>query len=329
MKGLIFCFMLCPILALSATPNSEMKSVLKALKDQGGKPIEKLTVDQARLQPTPADAVKSMSQAKVNLKTVKDIQINGAQGKIPARLYIPEGKTPMPVVVYFHGGGWVIANNNDYDSTARSLSYQTKAIFLSVEYRKAPEAKFPAAHDDAYAAYLWVLKNAGSFGGDPKRVAVAGESAGANLAMNVSIRARDQKVQMPLHQLIVYPVAGTNMKTDSYVENKEASPLNADMMSWFMKNYLRSTEDLKDKRINLVEADLKGLPPTTIITAEIDPLRSEGRLLAERLKQQGVKVTYKDYTGVTHEFFGMAPVLDKARQAQEEASEDLRESFKL
>ncbi len=175
-------------LAKMGKPTGEMDAILKTLDSKKGKPIETLSAQEARKQPTPADAVKTlMKNKKIEdqaLVTVQDIKVEGAQGQIPARVYIPAGANkPMPVVVYFHGGGWVLADYETYDATPRSLADKTKAIFISVEYRKAPEYKFPAAHEDAYATYQWVLKNAQTFDGDPKRVAVAGESAGGNLSI--------------------------------------------------------------------------------------------------------------------------------------------------
>ncbi len=314
-------------------PNQEMDKVLTELSKKGGKPIESLTPAEARKQPTPADAVKTvMANEKISAPAavkVTEIQIDGAAGKIPARLYIPEGANlPIPVVVYYHGGGFVIADNNVYDATPRSLADQTKAIFVAVEYRKAPEFKFPAAHEDAFAAYKWVLKNAASFNGDPKRVAVAGESAGANLALNTAIEARDAKIQIPVHELLVYPVAGNNMNTASYKQNANAKPLNKEMMGWFMNNYLSDPAQKKDRRINLLTANFQGLGNATVITAQIDPLRSEGMELSEKMKASGVDVKYKNYNGVTHEFFGMAPVLKEAKKAQEFAAKDLTKSFK-
>ncbi|HXH32632.1 MAG TPA: alpha/beta hydrolase [Bacteriovoracaceae bacterium] len=323
----------------ASSPNKEMKNVLETLNEKGGKPIEKLSPQEARLQPTPADAVKQvMSEKKADdkvaspkntLAEIKEIKVDGAAGKLDARVYLPKGSAQLPVVLYFHGGGWVIADNDVYDATPRSLANKTNAIFVAVEYRKGPEHKFPAAHDDAFAAYKWLLRNAAAIGGDPKRIAVAGESAGANLALNVAVMARDQKLQLPSHELIIYPVAGVNMNTESYKQNENAKPLNKKMMGWFMDKYLRSAEDKNDPRINLLKANLRGLAPATVITAQIDPLRTEGRELALRMKTQGVDVTYTNYEGVTHEFFGMAPVLKEARQAQEEASDELKESFEL
>lgn len=323
----------------SMLPNREMDIILKELDKKGGRPIENLSVDEARLQPTHADAVRTvMASSKdantdlLELSEVKDITVDGAAGLIPARLYRPyrkaKDKGPLPVVVYYHGGGFVLADNDVYDATPRSLANKTKALFISIEYRRAPEAKFPAAHDDAYAAYKWVVNNVASIGGDPKKVAVAGESAGGNLALNVAIKARDEKFQLPTHELIIYPIAGSNMDTESYQKYSNAKPLNKPMMTWFLDNYLNTPAEKSDPRINLVAANFIGLRPATIITAQVDPLRSEGEELAKKMKKQGVRVHYKNFEGVTHEFFGMAPVLRDARSAQELASSRLKSSFK-
>lgn len=319
-------------------PTEEMQKILTEMEAKKGIPVETLNAAEARLQPTPTDAVRTvMSKSRdantdiLEVSDVKEIMVDGAGGLIPARIYKPytKQKGALPVVVYYHGGGFVLADNNTYDSTPRALASKTKAIFVAVEYRKAPEHKFPAAHDDAYAAYKWVVKNASRFGGDPKKIAVAGESAGGNLALNVAVRARDEKFQLPLHQLLIYPVAGNNMETKSYKEFGNAKPLSKSMMNWFMDNYLNTPAERNDPRINLVNADLKGLNPCTIITAQIDPLQSEGKELSKKLKKQGVKVSYRNYDGVTHEFFGMAPVLREARSAQEMAASRLKKSFKL
>lgn len=321
-------------LAIAATePTTDMKQVLDALKAQDSKPIETLTPEQARLQKGPSDAVKSVMTKKdgsfkpIELSKIEDREIDGAAGKIGARIYTPEGKTPLPVIVYYHGGGFVIATNDTYDASARALAKNANAIVVAVEYRKAPEHKFPAAHEDAFAAYKWVLLNAQNIGGDPQRIAVAGESAGGNLALNTAIRARDEGLSIPTHQLLIYPVASTSMDSASYKEHANAKPLSKKGMTWFVENYTNGTTDLQDKRLNLVEANFKGLRPATIITADIDPLRDEGKLLAERMRGQGVEVEYRNYDGVTHEFFGMAPLIQEAAAAQNFAVTDLKESF--
>ncbi len=327
-------FVFCAVAFASIPkPTSQMNEVLTTLGAKGGKPIESLSAEDARKQPSPADAVKDIltkqkkSTAPEPVAKVEDKQIDGAAGKIAARFYTPAGKSPQPVIVYYHGGGFVIATNDTYDATPRALANQTGAIVVAVEYRKAPEHKFPAAHDDAYQAYLWVVKNAASFGGDPNKVAVAGESAGGNLALNVAIMARDQNKQLPVHELLIYPIAGNNLNTESYKENANAKPLNKAMMTWFFKNYMRSPGDQDDQRFNLVKADLHGLKPATVITAQIDPLRSEGKELAQQLERQGVKTNYENFEGVTHEFFGMGSILEEAKKAQKVASQSLKTAF--
>lgn len=310
--------------------HDEMAVVMEKLASLGGKPIETLTAAEARQQPTPTDAVMGViadhgiPMPPPGCDTMgKDV----APG-IHARIYTPNpAKENMPVIVYYHGGGWVIADNNVYMASAQALCEQTGAIVVSVEYRKGPESKFPAAHNDAFAAYQWVLKNAASMKGNPAKVAVVGESAGGNLACNVSIMARDKKIQVPVYQVLVYPVAQADMNTASYQKNAMAKPLNKPMMEWFTKNYLPSMATAQDPRISLVKANLNGLPPTTIITAEIDPLHDDGSMLADKLKEAGVSVNYKNYDGVTHEFFGMALVVPEAKDAQGVAASDLKGAF--
>lgn len=306
-----------------------MKKILDKLDEKSGRPVEHLSVNEARKEPTMTDAVKSISPKKANdkLSEVKDIEIQGADGKLKARLYRPQGKGPFPVVIYYHGGGWVLADLDTYDATPRALAAKSRAIFIAVGYRQGPEHRFPAAHDDAFAAYQWVLHNARTFDGDPKKVAVAGEDAGGNLALNVAIMARDQSLQIPTHELIIYPVASSKMNTSSYKDNGNARPLNKALMNWYLSKYLRSPQDKDDPRINLLKANFRGLAGATIITAEIDPLQVEGRELAERMEGQGVDVTYRNYEGVTHEFFGMDSVLKEAQEAQEEATMKLKKSF--
>lgn len=314
--------------------DSDMKKVIDQLGALGGKPIETLTPEEARKQPTPADAVKELLKkegkptAPEEVGKVEDrkIAVNGAQ--IPVRIYTPKkGKGPFPLVVYYHGGGFVIASNDVYDATPRALANAVEAVVVSVDYRRAPENKFPTAHDDAFAAYQWALKNAASIGADPKRVAVAGESAGGNLATNVALMARDKKETMPLHALLVYPVASSDMNAPSYIENASAKPLNKAMMSWFTEKYFRTPADGNDPRINLVAADLKGLPTVTIVNAEIDPLKSDGDKLADKLKAAGVSVDHKVYEGVVHEFFGMGAVVSDAKDAMNYAAGRLKKSL--
>jgi len=318
-----------------ARPSPEMQDVLDKLAALGGKPLETLTPAEALRQPTPTDAVLALLRER-DLPTtpqpvgrVEDRSIPGPTGQLPVRIYSPQvgAVGALPVVVYFHGGGWVIADLDTYDASARAIAEASDAIVVSVHYRQAPENPFPAAVDDAFAAYRWALDNARSLGGDPQRVAVAGESAGGNLATVTCLRARDEGVPLPVHQLLIYPVVDDDFDTPSYREFADAKPLNRAMMPWFFGHYVKGKTSPDDPYLTPLHADLHGLPPATVITAEIDPLRSEGEAYANALSAAGVPVHHRDYVGVTHEFFGMGAVVPTALTAVQFAGEQLRESF--
>ena len=260
---------------------------------------------------------------------VTDIEIQGAAGPLAARVYNPKlAHGPAPAVLYFHGGGWVTGTLDSYDASDRALAQDTGAIVVSVAYRLAPEARFPAAQDDADASYRWLLDNAAGIGADPKRIALAGESAGGNLAIDTAIWARDKGLPAPLHQLLVYPVVGTDLTTQSYNETVNAVPLNRAAIEWYVSHTIRGAPDLQDPRLNVIGvANLHGLPPTTIVSAQIDPLRSEGEALAQKLQGLGVPVEQRTYPGVTHEFFGMGATVVQAREAEDFAAMRLNAAF--
>lgn len=314
-------------------PNAQMAAVLKELGSMNPPPPDKQEPRVARDEPSPADAVASLlsKRGKPTVMAVGDVGhkvIPGPGGDLLLRLYVPKGKGPFPVVVYFHGGGWVIANLNTYDASCRAITNMAKSMVVSVAYRQAPEHKFPAAHDDAYAAAKWVMANAASIGGDPRRVAIMGESAGGNLAAATCLRMKEQHDRLPVAQILVYPIAGYDFDTPSYRENADAKPLNKPMMMWFFKQYLRTPEDGRSPYISLVHANnLSGLPPATVVTAEIDPLRSEGEMYAKRLRDAGVRVSARRYAGVTHEFFGMGAVVKEAKDAEMYVAASLRTAF--
>lgn len=313
--------------------DDNMQVVIDKLVSYGDPALESLTPQEARQQHTPTDAVMDvMKENNIAIPASmvdtmgRDIPVEG--GNIHARIYTPRNEDSVhPLIVYYHGGGWIIADLDVYDASAKGLAEQTGAVVVSVHYRQAPEHKFPTAHNDAFAAYEWALQNATSLNADPKMIAVAGESAGGNLACNVSIMARDKGIMMPVHQLLVYPVANSDMNSESYQKWGTAKPLSKSLIEWMVKHYLPNLEAAKDPRITLVNANLKGLPSTTIIAAEIDVLQTEGKLLADRLKDAGVSVNYKLYDGVTHEFFGMASVVHDAKDAQAFAASDFKKVF--
>ncbi len=308
----------------------EMQAVIEQLMSFKAPPLPSLTPQQARKQPGAAEAVTKqmvishVPRPPMNVDTASKTLAPG----LKARIYTPRsGAAPFPVIVYYHGGGWVIATIDTYGPSAQALAEQVGAVVVSVAYRQGPEHRFPAAHDDSFAAYQWVLQNAASIKGDPKNVAVMGESAGGGLAGAVSLMARDTKLPLPKYQVLVYPIAGYNQNTPSYLKSTDYAPLNKAGMGWFFKNYLRTPADGKDPRINLVGANLKGLPPTTIIAAEYDPLLSEGKMLADNLQKAGVKVDYKLYKGTTHEFYGMGAVVPQAKDAEQVVANDLKKAF--
>lgn len=315
--------------------DNKMLAVIEQLQSYNTPPLVQLSAPQARQAPTPTDAV--MDLLRKNNMTPPSPAVNISHKVIPSpapegtlvRIYTPRsGNGPFPVIVYYHGGGWVIAGLDTYGPSAAALAEKTGAIVMSVAYRQAPEHKFPAAHEDSYAAYAWALENAATINGDPNRVAVAGESAGGNLAGAVSMMARDRGIKIPVHQLLIYPIANTDFNTPSYVEYADAKPLGKPLMMWFFDKYIRTPEDLNNPLIALVKAtNVSGLPPATIINAQIDPLQSEGRQYADKLRAANIPVTHQVYEGVTHEFFGMAPLVDHATQAQNLAVQELKKAF--
>jgi len=313
--------------------NPQMKAVLIELARLTPVPPYMLTPAQVRKGHGPPDAVNAVlkmqgkSTAPEPVANVRNTTVPGPAGPIPVRVYTPTGTAPFPVLVYFHGGGWVIANIQTYDASCRALANKAGCVVVSVGYRQAPEHKFPASHEDSYAAAQYVMAHTAQFGGDPKRVAVGGESAGGNLAAAVCLMARDRKGRMPIYQLNVYPIAGTDLNTPSYLANAKAIPLSKPFMVWFFRYEVRTPRDLQNPLIAIDRANVHGLPPATVITDQIDPLQSEGMRYAARLKAAGIPVRFRNYNGVTHEFFSMPAVLDAARDANTFAAEGLKSAF--
>lgn len=320
--------------------DEDQLALAKAHEALHPKAIEKLSVEEARRQPTAADAVHhllTLQGRSTDPETLvpgvrsSSLSIDIGSAVLPATVYTPvdapASATGLPVILYFHGGGWVIADKEVYDGGARGLASQAHAIVVSVDYRQAPEFKFPTAWDDALESYRWLTQHATRIGGDPSRLALAGESAGGNLAVATAIAARNAGLPAPRHVLSVYPVAQTSLNTESYIENAIAKPLNRAMVKWFVDHLIRSEDDLSDPRLSLIDADLHGLPPVTIINARLDPLRSDGAKLEDALQNAQVPVERREYEGVAHEFFGAAAVLEKARAAQAYAGERLRQSL--
>ena len=315
--------------------DADMRHVLDGMADMGARPLELLSPEQARRQPRAAEAISAILGRQGRERPddgveVEDISIAGADAELPARLYRPIGLLSRlnPVVLYFHGGGFVTGDLDSHDASARAMARRTGAIVVSVAYRLAPEHPFPAAHDDAWAAWRWLTENTRDLTGDPRRLAVAGEDAGANLAANVALRAHAEGGVQPVHQLLVHPIAGNDLTTASYGETLRARPIGLPAMRWRFRHSFAEEAASADARINLVTRDdLAGAAPATVILAGIDPLRSEGEALAEALENAGVPVNCWTYDGVTQGFFGLGLVVTKALFAQSDAADALGKAF--
>jgi acetyl esterase len=287
----------------------------------------------------PPNHLVSPEQARINAKArpraagpevakVEDRRLPGPGPEIPVRIYTPAGTGPFPVLVWFHGGGWVIGDLESADPTARHLAVGAVCVVVSVDYRLAPETKFPGAADDCYAATVWATRHAAQIQGDAGRIAVGGDSAGGNLAAAVCLMARDRREPLPMFQLLIYPVTGYDFNTASYRQNAEGYLLTRDGMQWYWQHYLQHPQDAANPyAVPMAATDLTGLPPALVITAEMDPLCDEGEAYARRLQAAGVPTRYSQYDGMIHGFFGMPALLDKGKQAIAEASSVLRQAF--
>jgi len=277
----------------------------------GEKPFETLTVAAAREQSLRLSKLLGPSEAVVR---VEDRLLPGPSGHIPIRIYTPAGPGPFPVLVYYHGGGWVMGSIETADGTCRALTNAVPCLVVSVDYRLAPEHKFPAAVEDAYAAAAWIAAEAGSLNGQAGRLAVGGVSAGGNLATVVARQARDRGTPHILYQLLTVPVTNFDFDTPSYQKNASGYGLTRAMMEWFWAHYLPAAADGQHPDASPLRApDLRGLPPAFVMTTEYDPLRDEGEAYVQRLRAAGVPVTHTCYAGMVHVFPGPKATMDMAR----------------
>jgi acetyl esterase len=288
----------------------EAQGLLDALAEAGLPATEEMTVPNARAATA---GFLALQGEPVEVASVLDRTVPGPAGEIPVRVYTPAGEGPLPVVVYFHGGGWVIGDLEVVDQPCRQLASAAGAIVVSVDYRLAPEHRYPAAFEDSYAATVWVGAHAAEIGGDPARLAVAGDSAGGNLAAAVALAARDRGGPELAAQLLIYPVTDFNFGTVSYRDNREGYLLTKGSMQWFWAHYLGAQDLDKDPYACPLRADsLVGLPPAYVATSEYDPLRDEGEAYARRLEEAGVAVTAKRFDGLLHGFFWMLAAVPSA-----------------
>jgi len=305
--------------------DDDVQMLINMLAAPGAPSLTSLSVDEARANMRNLTSLRTSIE---ELPRVENRNLPGPHGDIPVRIFAPSTEPGLPILVYFHGGGWVLGDLDTHDGTCRTLAKLIDGIVISVDYRLAPEHKFPVPFDDCYAAASWAVENAASIGGDPRRVAVGGDSAGGNLAAAVALKARDEGKPRLVHQLLVYPVTDARFDTTSYRDNAEGYFLSRADMQWFWNHYLGKPEDAANPyAAPLRSTDLRGLPSATVITAEYDPLRDEGESYGKRLKEAGVPVDVKRYDGVIHGFFSMGDVLAKGKVAMQHAAGALRKAF--
>ncbi|MCY4129493.1 MAG: alpha/beta hydrolase [Gammaproteobacteria bacterium] len=303
---------------------SEYRALLDQLAEADAPPLTEMPIEAARAmfrvaQPTRPD---------IAVGTVINREIEGRNGSIPIRVYTPSGPGPFPVAMMFHGGGWVIGDLETVDAQSRQVCNQVGCVVVAVDYRLAPEHRFPAAAEDCYDATEWTYENASEVNADPTRLAVAGDSAGGNLAAVVAQMARDKDGPPIVFQLLVYPVTnGHVFETDSYRENAEGYMLTANSMHWFWDHYADAADRSNPYASPICSLELSNLPPALIQVAEFDPLRDEGLQYAEALVAAGGEARSHCYEGFIHGFFSHFDSVPPTRIAMDDACAALQEAF--
>ncbi len=263
----------------------------------------------------------------IELASITDRTIPGPAGEIPVRIYRPSTDAGLPVTVFFHGGGWVVGDLESHDHCCRVIAAKADCVVVAIDYRLAPEAKFPAAIDDAWAATEWVATHGDELNVDTSRLAVAGDSAGGNLAAVVANISRDHEHVEIIQQALIYPVTDGTCDRPSMTENAEGYLLSRNAMDWFHEHYTVTVEDLSDPRYSPIFSDLAGAPPAVVVTAGFDPLRDQGNAYAAKLVEAGVDVDHMEYAGMFHGFFSMDAGLSVALEAQDQVAAALKDAF--
>ena len=304
--------------------------VMIAVAARLGKPkSHEVSVSQSRQEMR--EQIHLVDAAVLGSVSVEDRVIPGGvtpqSPPLPIRIYRPRGlRSPAPLMVYFHGGGFVVGDISTHDAACRVLADRIGCLLVSVDYRLGPENRFPAAVDDALTALRWAQREAAALGADPDRIAVGGDSAGGNLAAVVSHTTLEGGGRGPALQLLIYPVTDMTASFPSRALFAEGFLLEKASIDWFTDHYLAPTEDRRQPRLSpLFAPSVAGLCPAVVVTAGFDPLRDEGRAYADRLRDAGIPVWYRNYPGLTHGFWNMSGVVTEARRALHEASDEARE----
>jgi acetyl esterase len=303
----------------------QCKAFLDMIEAAGGPGLNELPLDEARKVPYQMIELGGAEEPVAQV----DTRVIPGPVQIPVRVYRPSLATDLPALMYFHGGGFVICNLDTHDRLCRSLANASGCAVVSVDYRLAPEHKFPAAVEDAYSATRYVAEHAAEFGIDPNRIAVAGASAGANLATVVTLMARDRGGPGLKFQLLIYPVSDfTEHATESRREYGKGYFLDEELMDWFADQYFAPETERHQPYASPIKAsDLRGLPPAFVITGECDPLRDQGEAYADKMRSAGVSVVLKRYEGMIHPFLSLAGIVDEGRVAIKDSAAALREAL--
>jgi acetyl esterase len=301
------------------------RNLLDAMAAAGTPPLWELSIDEVRANREMLGGLEE----PVPVAEVVDRAIPGPGGDLPVRIYTPDAPGPRPLIAYFHGGGFVFCSLDTHDNTCRRLANATGGVVVSVDYRLAPEHCFPAPLDDCYAAAVWAHEHAAELGADADRLVVGGDSAGGNLAAATALMARDHGGPPIRFQLLVYPVVDAACDAASYVENAEGYFLEAQAMRWFWQQYLGPDGDGSDPLATPLRADLAGLPPALVVTAEFDPLRDEGEAYAAALRAAGVDASATRYDGMIHGFWSMPMFFPEADQATREIATALNATLSI
>ena len=309
------------------TLDPQAKWVLDIAEEKGLPSLDELTPEEAKT--AYEERALTLTYKNVDIGKTIDLDIPGPLGEVPIRIYHPVGMTEsLPVLVYYHGGGWVVGSRNTHDGLCRLIANSGPFIVVSVDYRMGPEHPFPAAVVDSVAALNWTADHIGEYNGDADKIAVGGDSAGGNLSAVVSLIARDEKSYLPKFQWLIYPATQMEMSHPSHEKYAEGYFLTRPLMEYFQDHYLKNKEDKRDWRASpLLAPSLSGLPPALIQTAGFDPLQDEAIAYANRMNDEGRQATHTHFEGMVHGFINLGGAIDKATDCVNEGVAALREAF--